>query len=214
MRAASLRYGLIVLACLGCLATARPALAGPIYVIKLANGSIKFTNKTPPTSLQAQVFTSKGLSFSRMGIGAPVVRRTTANSSLFKRRYHDTIHQAASEYSLDPHLLTAVIHVESAFNPSAVSPKGAKGLMQLMPGTAKMMGVRNAFSPDQNIYGGAKYLSELLDRFNGNHKLALAAYNAGPEAVAKYGGIPPYRETKDYVYRVLAMRERYRGAKT
>ncbi|AVX29642.1 Transglycosylase SLT domain-containing protein [Carboxydocella thermautotrophica] len=114
------------------------------------------------------------------------------------------IQQAAQKYGVDPDLITAVIQAESSFNPHAISRVGAQGLMQLMPATARALGVTNAFDPAQNIEGGTKYLRQLLDQFGGNEALAVAAYNAGPHAVKKYGNnIPPYQETQNYVKRVL-----------
>jgi soluble lytic murein transglycosylase-like protein len=118
--------------------------------------------------------------------------------------YADAIESAASRYSLDPALLVAVAQAESAFNPQAVSSKGARGLLQLMPDTARRFGVDDSFDAGQNIDGGAQYLSWLLDRFDGRTDLALAGYNAGEGAVDRYQGIPPYRETRQYVDRVLA----------
>jgi soluble lytic murein transglycosylase-like protein len=109
---------------------------------------------------------------------------------------------SAEEASLDPALVAAVAAVESGFNPRAVSPAGAVGVMQLMPGTAAELGVSDPFDPAQNVRAGARYLRNLLDRF-GKLELALAAYNAGPGAVERYGGIPPYRETVEYVKKVL-----------
>ncbi len=116
---------------------------------------------------------------------------------------HKIISQAAGKYNLDPKLIEAVIKVESDYQPNLVSSKGAVGLMQLMPGTARDLGVQNRYNPRQNVFGGANYLRQMLDRFDGNTKLALGAYNAGPGAVEKYGGIPPYRETQRYVEKVL-----------
>ena len=126
--------------------------------------------------------------------------------------YAGTIRTASIEYGVDEAFLRAIIHAESAFNPRALSIKGAQGLMQLMPGTASDMGVLDAFNSDQNIRGGARYLSLLLHDFNGNERLAAAAYNAGPGAVQRYKGVPPYAETEVYVERVETLRRRYGAA--
>ncbi len=117
---------------------------------------------------------------------------------------------AGAKYGVDPALLSAVAKAESAYNPRAVSPAGAQGLMQLMPGTARDLGVANAFDPAQAVDGAAKMLSQLLTSFNGKVDLALAGYNAGPGAVRKYGGVPPYTETQNYVRRVTQYREALR----
>jgi hypothetical protein len=121
------------------------------------------------------------------------------------------INKYSLAYGVDPALVRAVMRNESAFNPVAVSPKGAQGLMQLMPGTAALMGVRNPFDPEQNIAGGVGYLRHCLDRFGHNLPLAVAAYNAGPEAVAKYCTIPPYQETQLFVNNVLGTYGSYGG---
>jgi len=112
------------------------------------------------------------------------------------------VRQIAAEQSLPPELLHSVIQVESNYNPSAVSPKGAQGLMQLIPETARRFGVLDSFDPVENIEGGAKYLKYLLDLYQGDYPRALAAYNAGEKAVARYGGVPPYAETQNYVAQV------------
>ena len=120
-------------------------------------------------------------------------------------RFEPLIQEHATRRSLRPELVRAVIQVESGFNPRALSPKGAMGLMQLMPATARSLGVNNPWDPAQNIRGGTDYLRLLLDEYDGNEELALAAYNAGSGAVAKYGRrVPPYRETRDYVRKVGA----------
>jgi soluble lytic murein transglycosylase-like protein len=116
--------------------------------------------------------------------------------------------EAARRHGLEPALVAAVVAVESGFRADAVSPKGAQGLMQLMPGTARSLGVANAFDPAANLDGGSRHLRQLVDAYDGDLKRALAAYNAGGGAVARHGGVPPYRETRDYVRKVL---KRYRS---
>ena len=119
--------------------------------------------------------------------------------------YEEIIQEAAAEYELDPNLIRAVMQTESAFHPFAVSRAGAEGLMQLMPALADEMGVSDSFDPRDNIMGGARYLKRLLDYHNGNLDLALASYNAGPGNVQRYGGIPPFRETRKYVKTIKAL---------
>jgi soluble lytic murein transglycosylase len=126
-----------------------------------------------------------------------------------RRAYDPIIREAAERHGIEEALVKAVIRVESDFRPDAVSPKGARGLMQLMPATARMRNVWHVFEPRQNIEGGVKHLRYLLDRYSGNLRLALAAYNAGEGAVDRNGGVPPYRETSDYLTRVLGFRESY-----
>jgi Rod binding domain-containing protein len=118
------------------------------------------------------------------------------------RPYESTIKAAGQRFGVDPNLLRAVIWHESAGDPQAVSPKGAKGLMQLMDVTAQQLGVTNSFDPIQNIFGGARLLGKLLQTFKGNLELALASYNAGQGAVQRHGGVPPYKETQDYIKKV------------
>ena len=124
----------------------------------------------------------------------------------------DEINLAARQFNLDPALVRAVIHAESGFNARARSNKGAIGLMQLMPATARLLGVADARAPSHNIRGGAQYLAGLLARFKNDIVLATAAYNAGPEAVQKYAGVPPYAETQVYVQRVRILHQRYKVA--
>lgn len=121
------------------------------------------------------------------------------------------VHQAAAKYDLEPELIKAVISTESNGNHRAVSRKGAIGLMQLMPATANDLNVINPFNPEENIEGGTRYLKQLLERFNGNLTLALAAYNSGPKTVEKYGAVPPILETRQYVKKVFSL---YNGKKT
>jgi hypothetical protein len=130
---------------------------------------------------------------------------------VFPRDYSQYIHKAASKYDLEPELIRAVIKTESNGNHRAVSRKGAKGLMQLMPSTASDMNVSNPFDPESNIDGGTRYLKYLLERFKGNMTLALAAYNSGPGTVEKYGNVPPIDETRQYVKRIFNL---YSGKKS
>ena len=144
-------------------------------------------------------------------IPVPPPRRTTEIDPVMRKLYSPLIAEAARERGLDPALLHAVITVESGYNPRARSHKGAIGLMQLMPDTARRYGVGDIWEPGDNVRGGARYLSDLLARFNGNLALALAAYNAGETAVVLNGNrIPPYPETRNYVPRVLQHYHRYR----
>lgn len=127
------------------------------------------------------------------------------------KEFESIINSCAVEYGVDKSLVKAVIHAESGYNPSAVSPKGAQGLMQLMPKTAQGLKVTNSFDPQDNIRGGVRYLRFLLDTFKGDEALALAAYNAGLSKVSRYGGIPPYQETQNYVSKVLSYKRTYQN---
>ncbi len=129
-------------------------------------------------------------------------------SSNIPHTYREIIYTRAKKYELEPSLVSAVITIESNWDSKAISPVGAKGLMQLMPATAKEMGVSDPFNPMENIDGGARYLRYLLDRFDGDVTLAIAAYNAGPRRIRKFKGIPPIRETQQYVAKVLAVYQR------
>lgn len=137
--------------------------------------------------------------------GAPAVRTTRPMIQAVSARFEPLVQQHASRQGVRPELVRAVIQVESGFNPTATSPKGAMGLMQLMPATARELGVVNAYDPGENIRGGTAYLRQLIDRYEGSEELALAAYNAGYNAVDRYGRrIPPYNETQNYVKKVGA----------
>lgn len=127
-----------------------------------------------------------------------------APAAVMARPYGNLIASTANRHGVDPALVAAVVEAESGFNPNAVSSAGAKGLMQLMDATARGLGVSNSFDPAENIEGGVKFLSQLLQQFEGDVQLALAAYNAGPGAVQRYGGVPPYQETQQYVRKVQA----------
>ncbi len=131
-------------------------------------------------------------------VAAPRIRTAAVEPVAYSR----TVEEIAAEHSVPAELIHSVIEVESNYNPYAVSPKGALGMMQLIPATARRFGVANVFDPVENIQGGAKYLRYLLDLYNGDFRLALAAYNAGEQAVAKFGDVPPYPETRNYVQEV------------
>jgi soluble lytic murein transglycosylase-like protein len=184
------------------------ALAGvpaqaDVYAWRDASGRLVLSDRPAPGSARTRTF----------AVGAGDVRTTVKepidlSRAALRRRLHDHIEGQAALHQVSADLVRAVIQVESAWNPRAVSPKGAMGLMQLMPATAAQLGVANAFNPEDNIRGGVAYLKQLLDRFDGNAELALAAYNAGPGAVEKYGRqVPPYRETRQYVQRIKSVTE-------
>lgn len=129
--------------------------------------------------------------------------RSSSSSTTYLSTYSDIINEACDKHGVDPALVHAIVKVESDFNAYAVSRKGAMGLMQLMPQTAVELNVKNSFSPTENIHGGVKYIRYLLDRYEGNIQLALAAYNSGETNVKKWGTIPPFRETQQYVKKIL-----------
>lgn len=156
---------------------------------------------TSPSRL-ATMALGQAMKSAKAAVSLPRAMPRTSGDAL---PFQDLIQATAARHRLSPALLTAVIKAESGFNPQAVSRAGAKGLMQLMDGTARSLGVRNAFDPAENIDGGARFLSNLLRRYGGDVALALAAYNAGPGSVEHYGGIPPYAETQTYVHRVLGL---------
>lgn len=136
---------------------------------------------------------------------------STTNANASRAEIDDLIEEYSAKNGLDADFVKAVVRQESGFNPKATSKCGAMGLMQLMPATAKGLGVTNAYDAEQNIYGGTKYLKGLLDRFDNNKELALAAYNAGPNAVKKYKGIPPYAETQNYVKSIMKSYDKFKG---
>jgi soluble lytic murein transglycosylase-like protein len=186
-------------------------LRGAVYRVVRADGSVEYTNLRPTGGKGHSVT----MLFSYIATCAACNLRSPIHWSsvaLHLTDYADAIHAASMEYGVDEAFLRAIIHAESAFNPRALSLKGAQGLMQLMPATASDMGVMDAFDTNQNIRGGARYLSLLLRDFNGNERLATAAYNAGPGAVQRYNGVPPYAETQVYVERVGTLLRRYAAA--
>jgi soluble lytic murein transglycosylase-like protein len=167
------------------------AASAQIYAWRDAAGNLVLSDKAKDPSARTY------------HVAPGAVFRTTTPLTGKAARYQPLIEEHASLHEVSPDLVRAVIQAESAFNPRALSHKGAMGLMQLMPATAAEFGVQDAYDPAENIRGGVAYLRQLLDAYDGNVELALAAYNAGPGAVKKYGGtVPPYRETRSYVAKV------------
>ena len=183
-------------------------LQGAVYRVDRSSGITEYTNVRPRDGRFAVLFTYISTCVACDLHSTINFARTALNIEAYK----DEVALAASEFGVDEALLRAVIHAESAFNPLAISNKGAQGLMQLMPGTATDLGVVDAFDASQNIRGGAQYLAQMLKNFGGDERLATAAYNAGPGAVQRYSDVPPYAETRVYVERVATLRDRYREA--
>lgn len=171
-----------------------PAASADIYVYIDHEGTLHFTNT--PTSSQYKVY-----------LRETFARPTT---SYHVASYDDVISEAAKRHGLSSSLIKALIHVESFFNPKAVSKKGAIGLMQIMPANLQSLNISDPFDPWENIMGGARYLKLMLERFRGELPLALAAYNAGPTAVERYRDIPPYPETEAYVKKVMRFFRHYK----
>jgi soluble lytic murein transglycosylase-like protein len=168
-----------------------------VYMYKDSNGVVTFTNVPNHTGYRRVLRDRNG----------PVSIGSLVNTS-----YDDVILTASGRYNVDAHLVRAVIKAESDFNSHARSHKGAMGLMQLMPDTARIHNVNDAYDPGENVEGGVRHLRMLLDRYQGDLELSLAAYNAGSGAVEKHGGIPPFVETREYVRRVLRFYDSYRGS--
>ena len=186
------RIGIVALL----LGLSAPAQA-QIYSWRDANGNLVVSNRRPGSSARVASYTVPK---------AEGVRATRSAATARASAYDDLIGEHSRTHGVRADLVRAVMQVESGFNPYARSPKGAMGLMQLMPSTAKQYGVKNAFNPAENVRAGVAYLRELLDRYQNNEELALAAYNAGPGAVDKHGQtVPPYRETRSYVARINGM---------
>lgn len=178
------------------------AVRADIFIVKGADGSVTYTDVPPEGEYKVLL---------REGPRPPEAQTLKFTIPVeTPGTWKETAKKEARDKDIDPLLVRAVIMAESAEDPLCISPKGAMGLMQLMPGTARELGVEDPFCPHENVKGGVSYLAQMLKRFDGNVKLALAAYNAGPGAVEKYKGIPPYEETKTFVDRVLKF---YRKAK-
>ena len=177
-----------------------------IYRYVDESGKVHFTNVPNDSRYKLFIATEQGAGRGHHHAQQPL----SALSASDRKKYHAHIVAAARAFELEPALIHAVISAESGYNPLARSPKGAKGLMQLMPDTARRYGVDNPLDPEQNIQGGAAYLRDLLKLFGNDLNLALAAYNAGEGSVMEYGSIPPYRETKQYVPKVLSYYKKYK----
>ncbi|MBS1159145.1 MAG: lytic transglycosylase, catalytic [Proteobacteria bacterium] len=203
--------GLSLLALISAMLPLAAAAAG-IYVYTAEDGAVSLSNvpEDPRYKVLLSDETAAVDSLARRS------ERRVGRVGNAKARYDQVVAQTALAYGLESSLLHAVISAESGYNPAAVSPKGARGLMQLMPATALRYGVADALDPVQNLQGGARYLRDLLKMFNSDKRLAVAAYNAGENAVARYGNqIPPYRETVSYVPKVMRYYEHYQtGSET
>jgi len=187
------------------------AHAGNTYIYKEDDGTIWYTNKKP-LGAGSDKYKLIGVVGDNSTATASCRGVTAAHMEAKARQYDTIIRRYASKYGVSHHLVKAIISVESCFDERAISRAGARGLMQLMPQTAEYLGVSDSFDSRQNIYGGVRYFSEMQRRFQFNNSLALAAYNAGPNAVEKYKGIPPYRETQNYVKRVIIKYREYLAA--
>jgi len=180
------------------------ALQAEVYKWVDENGVVTFTNIAPPSDQDYQV-----LKFPCYAADPKCRSVSWEKIPLNTHAFQNEIKNAAEFNAVDESLIRAIIHAESAYQSDAQSPRGAQGLMQLMPATQQEMDVSDPFNPELNIDGGTRYLSNLLLEFNGDIALAAAAYNAGTKAVKKYGGIPPFEETQEYVRRVRILYRRY-----
>jgi soluble lytic murein transglycosylase-like protein len=183
------------------------SLWADVYKFTDENGIIHYTSKRPAGQKDVQTF-----SFPCYASDFSCNQVDWESIPLNRSAFADEIQAAAQVFTVDDALIRAIIHAESAYRPDALSPKGAQGLMQLMPETQKELQINDVFDPINNIEGGTLYLARLLKQFDQNIELAAAAYNAGPGAVRQYGGVPPYRETREYVRRVKILYRRYRSA--
>lgn len=208
-----LLFNKLIIAALVCAWAGGACAQTKIYVYRDQDGVLNFTNIPSHDRNQTLVEIKKYRSSSApraMPVSYNPDRKLPLRTMVPPAHVDDIVTRAAENYQVDKALVHAMIHAESAFDPRAVSAKGASGLMQLMPGTAQRFGVRNVFDPAENVSGGVRYMRELLETFKFDMRLALAAYNAGENAVLRYGGIPPYRETESYVSKVMQLHALYR----
>jgi len=192
--------GVLLLACVGFV----QPLYAEIYRFTDKDGMVHYTNIKPVSQTNVKTF-----SFPCYVSDPKCQQLDWERIPLNRLAFSEAIEATAEVFSIEESLIRAIIHAESAYQPEALSPQGAQGLMQLMPATQKELQIKNIFDPVSNIEGGTRYLASLLKEFNQNIDLATAAYNAGPGAVHKYGGIPPFKETREYVRRVKILYRRY-----
>ena len=187
-----------MLAGMGCAVASTAQAADRIAAYLDSSGRVIFVNQArvapPPKQPASSASQSRTADSSNLN--------SKLGSKLGRPSLDQVIQQSASRHQVDPNLVRAIVRVESNFNPYAVSPRGAQGLMQLIPATARRFGVRDAFDPQANLEGGVRYLRYLIDLYGGDLELALAAYNAGENAVSRYNGVPPFRETRNYLRKI------------
>lgn len=200
-RAAKLS-GLLILVCMAGV----PAALAEMYKFTDKDGIVHYTNVRPSGQKNVKTFT-----FPCYASDPSCNQLDWEKIPLNRGAFREEIQTAAEVFAVDDALIRAIIHAESAYQPEALSPKGAQGLMQIMPATQAELQIADVFDPLSNIEGGTRYLSSLLQQFDQSVELATAAYNAGPGAVREYGGVPPYKETREYVRRVKILYRRYRS---
>lgn len=205
VKRAVLKMGLLIVACLAGL---QPAFA-EVYKFTDKDGIVHYTNIRPSGQVNVKTF-----SFPCYASDPTCNQLDWEKIPLNRGAFNEEIQTAADVFAVDDALIRAIIHAESAYQPEALSPKGAQGLMQLMPATQAELQIIDVFDPLSNIEGGTLYLSRLLEQFGQSVELAAAAYNAGPGAVREYGGIPPYKETQEYVRRVKILYRRYSSSES
>lgn len=195
--------GVLLLAGIGSVSV----LHAEIYKYTDKDGMVNYTNIKPLNQKNVKTFSFPCY------VSDPKCRQLDwEHIPLNRQAFSDVIKATAQVYTIDESLIRAIIHAESAYQPEALSPQGAQGLMQLMPATQKELQIEDIFDPVSNIEGGTRYLARLMKEFDQNIELAAAAYNAGAGAVHKYGGVPPYKETREYVRRVKILYRRYRSS--
>ncbi len=197
--------GLLIFACL----LGSQSVLAEVYKFTDKDGIVHYTNVRPPGQQKVKTF-----SFPCYASDPTCNQLDWEKIPLNRAAFNEEIEAAAEVFAVDDALIRAIIHAESAYQPEALSPKGAQGLMQLMPATQEELQIVDVFDPLSNIEGGTLYLSRLLEQFDQSVELATAAYNAGPGAVHKYGGVPPYKETREYVRRVKILYRRYRSTES